>query len=74
MLGACETSGSGGERRSLPPKPSYARGVTVKDPEKGEPAVAVAARERAGRLENQRRLENFGSWYDQVRNGFAGVP
>lgn len=53
---ACSTSGSGATvvPRQVPGAPSYMVPVQVKAPELGEDPYAVAARERAGRLQANR--------------------
>lgn len=73
-LGGCATSGSAPLGRDLPPKPAYAVPVTVPEPQEHEDARLVAARERAGRIENGRRLAAFGSWYGDLVGRVSGSP
>ena len=40
-------------------------------PKKGEGAVAVAARERAGRIAANGRIKAFRDWYEGVREDYA---
>lgn len=58
--------------RDLPPSPSYLQPVTVPAPRAGEDPLAIAARERAGRGEANRRITALGRWYDAVRAEYAG--
>lgn len=45
--------------------------MAVQDPQAGEPLLAIAARERAGRVENARRLEEAQRWYAGVRESYG---
>lgn len=69
-LVGCATSGSPAPR-DLPTWPGFARPVAVQDPQAGEPLLAIAARERAGRVENARRLEEAQRWYAGVRESYS---
>lgn len=71
-LGACGTSGSIGISRDLPAKPTFVKPVEVDEPKGREHAVDVIGRERAGRIEANNRLNNFGAWYDQLREQYRG--
>lgn len=71
MLSACSASGERPVTRDLPAWPAFARPVSVPDPQPGEPALAVAARERAGRLAANRTIEQARGWYADVRRGYA---
>jgi hypothetical protein len=72
IVAGCSTSA---ERqplaRQLPPPPAFAEPVVVADPRTGESAVAVAARERAGRVAANSRLRAFVVWYEGVKKDFA---
>lgn len=72
MLAACVSSGSAPAQRDLPPAPSFAKTIIVADPREGEPAVLVAARERAGRVAANRVITAFRDWYGDVRRDYAG--
>lgn len=74
MLAGCVTSGSAPLNRELPQKPAYAAPVVVPEPQEDEDARLVAARERAGRLENGRRLVALGKMWDRVTDRMAGRP
>jgi hypothetical protein len=63
-------------RTQLPPSRIQSP-VSVPDPQLGESAHFVAARERVGRLENARRLTDAKAFYDNVREQFGdthGTP
>lgn len=60
--------------RVLPPEPEFAKPVEVAKPKKGESAVAVAARERAGRIAANGRITAFREWYAGVREDYARKP
>jgi hypothetical protein len=49
--------------RQLPPPPSFAQPVKVRAPKTGEPMLLIASRERAGRVQANRRLVEFRAWY-----------
>lgn len=70
-LTGCGPSGETPTARVLPAKPDFAQPVSVPEPKKGEPLVAIAARERAGRLAANGRLSAFGKWYESVREDYA---
>jgi hypothetical protein len=72
MFAGCVSSGEPPVQRELPAVPAFARPVAVPDPRPGEPALAVAARERAGRLQANRVITGFRGWYEQVLAGYAG--
>lgn len=74
MLAGCATSGNEPLDRSLPAKPGYARPVIVSEPAEGENSIARAGRERAGRLANARRLNDFANWYDALKARFEAKP
>ena len=74
MLTACGGSSSATREplaRHLPDAPGFAQPVEVPTPKKGESAVGVAARERAGRIAANGRLTAFRDWYDGVRRDYA---
>lgn len=52
MLAGCVTSGKPPLQREFPRPPGWMQPVKVQDPKAGEPLLEIAARERAGRLEN----------------------
>ena len=69
-LAACASSGSGIKdvvRRDLPAAPAYLAPVTVLEPKVGENALAVAARERAGRLKANTIIRNARRQWDSLR-------
>jgi hypothetical protein len=70
-LSGCATSGEPPIARVLPNPPAFAQPVTVAQPKKGEPLVAIAARERAGRLAANGRIKSFVEWYEGVRADYA---
>ena len=72
MLAGCVTSGDVGTSRALPANPAFVRPVEVTDPKPGENAIEIAGRERAGRVEANRRLILFGDWYDARREEYRG--
>lgn len=55
----------------MPPVPACLEEVTVPDPVAGEAAVIVAARERAGRLEANRRIRCGASLWQEARAALA---
>lgn len=69
-LGACVHAG-GSTTRTLPNLPAYVSPVVVPSPKKGDDALVVAARERSGRSEANRRLISTGKWYECVRKSYA---
>jgi hypothetical protein len=73
LLTACAGSGSGLRevvRRDLPAAPAYLAPVAVADPKAGENVVAVAARERAGRLKANTIIRNARSQWEQLRKTY----
>jgi len=58
----------------LPARPSWTVTVAVVDPVETDDARVVAARERAGRVENGKRLASFGQWYDALVARYGGSP
>lgn len=72
-LAGCAASNSPkGVTRDLPQRPTWTEPVKVANPKTGENAIAVAARERAGRIEANSVITHFGEWYDSVRAGYRG--
>jgi hypothetical protein len=73
MLTACAGSDSAREplARQLPEPPAFAQPVETPTPKKGESAVGVAARERAGRIAANGRINAFRDWYEGVRQDYA---
>jgi hypothetical protein len=73
LSGGCATSGeqSGGLARRLPPPPGFLAAVSVPDPTAGEDLRVVAARERAGRVEANRRLGALRVWYAGLRENYG---
>lgn len=69
-LGAC-ASGREPIARNLPAAPGFAQPVSVAEPRKGESAIAVAARERAGRKRANGVIVNMKAWYGQVRTSYS---
>jgi hypothetical protein len=71
-LSGCVTSGSAPVpvARHLPAPPSYAKPVEVAEPKRGDDALLVAARERAGRKQANSRLTAFRNWYEDVRTSY----
>lgn len=70
MLTGCGASGEVPISRDLPQAPAFAKPVSVKEPEAGEPALAVAARERAGRMQANRVITALLNWYAGVRRSY----
>lgn len=71
MLTACVSTGKEPIARSLPATPGFAQPVSVPDPKAGESAIAVAARERAGRKRANGIIVNFRNWYGGVRKSYG---
>lgn len=74
LLTACAGSGSGLRevvRRDLPAAPAYLRPVAAPEPKAGENAVAVAARERAGRLKANGIIRNARAQWEALRKAYA---
>lgn len=59
--------------RNLPPEPGFAKTVSVPDPKPGESAIAVAARERAGRKRANGVITSMKAWYGQVRKSYGAA-
>lgn len=57
--------------RELPPFPEFARPVKVAEPKSGEALLSIAARERAGRIANAKRINAVGVWYECLRLVYA---
>jgi hypothetical protein len=70
-LSACSTYAEPPTARALPPAPDFAKPADVAQPRKGESAVNVAARERAGRIAANGRIKAFRDWYEGVREDYA---
>jgi hypothetical protein len=70
-LGGCATSSDVNPKRILPTTPDFAMPVGVPVPGGKESAVAVAARERAGRVAANRRIIAFREWYEAVRKAYS---
>lgn len=70
-VAGCSTSGSAPSARQLPAVPDFAKPVSVPDPNIGEPALTIAGRERAGRLQANRIITEFRDWYAGVRADYA---
>lgn len=62
----------GSVKRDLPPLPEWAQIVSIAKPKAGEDVLLIAARERAGRGEANRRLSALSRWYDCLRNHYQG--
>ncbi|GEC15888.1 hypothetical protein NWI01_17800 [Nitrobacter winogradskyi] len=71
MLGGCASRGIEPLARNLPATPAFAKTVSVPDPKAGESAIAVAARERAGRKRANTTILNFRKWYGGVREAYG---
>lgn len=71
MLTACASTGMEPIARNLPATPGFAQTVAVPDPKAGESAIAVAARERAGRKRANAVIVNFRNWYSDVRKSYG---
>jgi len=59
-------------RRDLPAAPGYLNPVAVPDPKAGEDMLAVAARERAGRLKANTIIRNARAQWDKLRKTYRG--
>ena len=57
--------------RTLPPTPNFAQPVSVAEPRAGEPLLAVASRERAGRKQNAAIITRFRGFYGNVRREYG---
>jgi hypothetical protein len=60
--------------RALPAAPGYAAPIAVDEPQPSEALLAVAARERVGRVQANARITAFRQWYENVRNAYAQPP
>lgn len=71
--GGCATSDeqSGGLARRLPQPPGFLAVVSVPDPKTGDDLRVVAARERAGRVEANRRIGALRIWYAGLRENYG---
>ena len=70
-LSGCASPGREPLARNLPPPPAFAKPVAVPDPKAGESAIAVAARERAGRKRANATIVNMTNWYSGVRQQYG---
>jgi len=69
MLAGCATSG---DKRHLPPPPTaFGKPVPVRPINPGDGAKAALAAERADHVEANRRLENDGAFYADIRKNFG---
>lgn len=72
MLAGCSASGDKSVlARDLPINPAAFTPLSVAPPRVGEYCVAYAARERAGRIANGKRLTAYDDWYTDVRKDYA---
>lgn len=75
-LSACGPSSDNAPQptvRNLPEWPAQiGTPVGVRGPTAGEDARGYAARERAGRVEANRRIEGLRKWYGGVRADYSG--
>jgi hypothetical protein len=71
MLGGCASPGIEPLARNLPQTPAFAKTEEVPAPRAGESAIAVAARERAGRKRANSTILNFRKWYGGVREAYG---
>ncbi len=71
ILNGCSGSSEPPIARVLPPAPDFARPVYVAPPKTGESAIAVAARERSGRLAANGRLRAFRDWYEALQKAYS---
>lgn len=75
-LAACAGSGSNLRevvRRDLPVAPAYLQPVAVPHPRAGEHALAVAARERAGRLKANTIIRNTRAQWERLRAAYKAT-
>lgn len=56
--------------RELPKEPRFLQTSEVQDPKAGESAIAVAARERAGRKRANATIIQMRTWYGRVRKSY----
>lgn len=70
-LGGCGSLPREPIARNLPATPSFAQPVNVAAPKVGEPMLAIAARERAGRKRANSTILNFRKWYGGVRKAYG---
>ena len=72
MLAGCNSSPAREPlTRQLPGFPAYGRPVAVPDPQAGESAITVAARERQGRKRANAIIANLAGWYAGVRQSYG---
>ena len=74
LLAGCAGSGSQLRdvvSRDLPVAPAYLQPVAMPEPRAGENAVAVAARERAGRLKANTIIRNARAQWEKLRRVYA---
>ena len=74
LLAGCAGSGSQLREvvsRDLPVAPAYLQPVAMPEPRAGESAVAVAARERAGRLKANTIIRNARAQWEKLRKAYA---
>ena len=74
LLAGCAGSGSQLRdvvSRDLPVAPAYLQPVAMPEPRAGENAVAVAARERAGRLKANTIIRNARAQWEKLRRTYA---
>lgn len=72
-LAACVGSGSDLKeiiRRDLPAPPAYLHPVAVQEPRATDDAIAVAARERAGRLKANTIISNARDQWEKLRAAY----
>jgi hypothetical protein len=73
LLSGCAGSASGVReivRRDLPTAPAYLQPVAVPEPRAGEGTLAVAARERAGRLKANTIIRNARAQWEKLRAAY----
>lgn len=72
LLAGCAGSGSVREivRRDLPAAPAYLNPVLVPEPKAGERTLAVAARERAGRLKANTIIRSARAQWERLRQTY----
>ena len=72
LLAGCAGSASVREivRRDLPAAPAYLNPVLVPEPKAGERTLAVAARERAGRLKANTIIRSARAQWERLRQTY----
>lgn len=72
LLGACASSSSVRDivQREIPGPPGYLQPVLVAEPKKGENALTVAVRERAGRLKANTIIRNARDQWEKLRAAY----